>query len=167
MTVDSDGMRWEAAQEGAELLREGATSAAIAELETVLGVDADNPYALYFLGSAYFEDGDFDRALKAYVLALEAAPDYLGAMVGAAHSLRMMGRLAQALRMGQQVLARSPDDADGLYVLGLVHYARGEEEKALGYLERFLETGPEIEVAQEVRGLVTILRGQDQQEEAD
>lgn len=154
-----DVARWDAAQEGAELVREGEHDAAIEELERVLAEDPDNEYAYFFLGSAHFEKGHFEKAMKAYVLALDRAPGYLGAMVHLGHALRMLGRYDQALRMGREVLARKPDDADALHLMGLVHYARGDESAAAGYLRRFLETGPELEVAQEARGLLEILEG--------
>lgn len=154
-----DVARWDAAQEGAELVREGEHDAAIEELERVLADDPDNEYAYYFLGSAHFEKGSFEKAMKAYVLALDRAPEYLGAMIHLGHTLRMLGRYDQALRMGREVLARKPDDADALHLMGLVHYARGDESAAAGYLRRFLETQPELEVAQEARGLLEILEG--------
>lgn len=154
-----DTDRWDAAQEGAELLREGEVDRAIEELERVLAEDEDNEYAYFFLGNAHFEQGSFDKAMKAFVVALEKAPQYFGAMVNLGHTLRLLGRYDQALRMGKQVLMRDKDDPDGLYLMGLTHYARGEEAAAKGYLERFLETGPEVEAAQEARGLLEILAG--------
>jgi tetratricopeptide (TPR) repeat protein len=156
---DAQIARWDAAEEGAELVREGLLVEAVAELERVLGEDPDNEYAYFFLGAAHFELGDFERAMKAYLLALERAPEYLGAMVGTGHALRMLGRYDQALRMGNQVLARDKDDSDGLHLMGLTHYARGDDHAAMGYLERYLQTNPELEPAQEARGLLEILRG--------
>ena len=155
----SGDARWDAAQEGAERLREGDTDGAIDELERLVGEQPDNEYAYFFLGSAHFEKGAFAKAMKAYVLALELSPQYVGAMVHLGHTLRMLGRYDQALRMGRQVLARDKRDADGLYLMALSHYARGEEAAAKSYLERFLETGPEVEVAQEAQGLLQILLG--------
>ncbi len=157
MTTDAD--RWDAAQEGAERLREGDVQGAIEELERVVKDDPDNAYGYYFLGSAHFESANFDKAMKAYVLALDRAPEYLGAMVHLGHTLRMLGQYDQALRMGREVLARDANDAEALYLLGLTHYARGDEAKAADYLRRFLETRPELEVAQEARGLLEILEG--------
>ncbi len=159
MAVGDEVDRWDAAQEGAELVREGELDAAIIELERVIEDDPDNPYGYYFLGAAHFEKGNFEKAMKAYVLALDRAPDYLGAMVSLGHTLRMLGRYDQALRMGREVLARDADDADALYLMGLVHYARGDEAAAASYLTRFLETSPDFEVAQEARGLLEILAG--------
>ena len=111
------------------------------------------------LGAAYYELEDFARALKSYVKALELVPGYLGAMVNAGHSLRMLGRYDEAMRMGQQVLARAADDGDALFLIGASSFARGDYAKAKSHLERFLQTNPEIEVATEVEGMLEVIRG--------
>ncbi len=161
--VDNDprnGDRWESAQEGAELLREHEVDAAVAELEAVVKREPDNEYALFFLGSAHFEGGRFDRAMKAYLAAVNVKPDYLGALAGVGHSLRMLGRHDEALRVARQILLKAKDDPEGLHLAGLAHFARGEGAAAAQYLERFLATKPEVEVAQEVAGLLDVLRGE-------
>ncbi len=155
-----DAARWESAQEGAELLREGDYDEAALELERVVLADPDNEYALYFLGSVRFHQQKWQQALKAYVTALEKKPEYLGAIVGAGHVLRMMGELDRAIRMGRQVLDRDERDADALYLLGLAHFQRGDRAEAHDYLGRFLETNPEIEPRLEVQGLLQTLDGQ-------
>ncbi len=154
-----DGEKWDAAQEGAELLRDGEPDKAIAELEKVIEADERNEYAFFFLGSAHFEKGAFDKALKAYLEALAIAPQYLGAMVHLGHTLRMLGRHQEAIRLARQILTRAPEDGDALYLLGLSHYARGERAAASEYLQRFLTTRPEMEVANEVGGLLQVLSG--------
>ena len=157
--MSDDADQWEAAQEGAERLREGDVDGALVELERLVLEEPDNAYGYFFLGSAHFEKGSYDKAMKAYVVALEKAPGYVGAMLHLGHTLRMLGRYDQAIRMGQQVLSRTKDDGDALYLLGLAHYARGDEAASAAYLRRFLETSPEVEVAQEARGLLEILEG--------
>ena len=157
---DASSARWDAAQEGAELLREGEADAAIDELERVITSDPNNEYAFFFLGSAQFEKGRFEKAMKAYLRALEIAPTYLGALVHLGHSLRMLGKHGEALRVGREALERSPEDADALYLISLVHYARGEKAAAIKYLERFLATRPELEATNEAEGLLRMLRGQ-------
>lgn len=157
--MSDDGEKWEAAQEGAELLRDGDADASIRELERVIELDPRNEYAFFFLGSAHFEKGAFDKALKAYLEALQIAPKYLGAMVSVGHALRMLGRHQESIRMARQILALAPDDGDALYLLGLAHYARGERAAATEYLQRFLGTRPEVEVANEVQGLLQVLVG--------
>jgi cytochrome c-type biogenesis protein CcmH/NrfG len=151
---------WDAAQEGAELLAEGQAQRAVVELEALLARDPDNEYVCFFLGAAHFELGHFEKALRAYVRALEIAPGYVGAMIGAGHALRSLGRHAQAIRMGQQVLARDEHDPEALYLLGASHFARGDGAAAEDYLLRFLAERPELEIATEAEGMLQVLRGQ-------
>lgn len=150
--------RWDAAQEGAELLREGEVDRAIEELTSVVAGDRDNEHALYFLGAAYFERGAFDKAAKAYIEALRVAPAFSGALVGLGHAMRMQGRPTEALKIGRELLERDEKDSDGLYLVGLSHYARGEAAAAERFLLRFLDSRPEAEVANEARGLLGVLR---------
>jgi len=160
VTDDRANAKWDAAQEGAELLREGEADAAIDELERVIAEDAHNEYAHYFLGAAHFEKGRFEKAMKAYLRALEIAPTYLGALVHLGHALRMLGKHGEALRVGREALERSPEDGDALHLIALVHYARGEKAAAIKYLERYLATRPELEAANEAEGMLRMLRGQ-------
>ncbi len=155
-----DSADWEAAEEGAELIREGEFEAAIAELTGLIQRAPRNPYGYYFLGSAFFESKDFAKALKAYLSAVELKPDYTGALMGAGWALHSLGRYREGLRVGRQVLSRSKEDGDALHLMGLCHYAMGESAAALGYLTRFLESRPELEVALEVEGLIKVLRGE-------
>jgi tetratricopeptide (TPR) repeat protein len=155
-----DRAYWDSAEEGAELVSEGDYVGAVVLLNEVVSREPDNPYALFFLGAALFETADFARALKAYLEALRVRPEYGGALVGAGWALHSLGRYREALKVGRQLLLKNKEDPDGLYLLGLCHYAQGDAAAALGYLTRFLNTRPEIEVALEVEGLLKVLRGE-------
>jgi tetratricopeptide (TPR) repeat protein len=156
---ERDQKLWAAAEEGAELMSEGEYDAAIAELTRVVADDEENHYALFFLGSALLEVGEHARALKAFVSALQLEPEYPGALIGAGWALHSLGRYREGVRVGKQVLARKKDDPDALYLLGLCHYAMDDKAAALGYLQRFVDTRPEIEVAMEADAIIQILRG--------
>ena len=157
---ERDAAKWDAAQEGAELAREGHVDEAIEDLERLCIEEPHNEYAFFFLGSAHYEKQGFDKALKAYVTALELHPTYLGAMLGAAHTLRLMGRTDQAFRMAKQAEARAADDSDVAYLLGILHFQVGETAAATQYLEKVAAARPEVEVALEVEGMLQILRGE-------
>ena len=79
---DAQSERWEAAEEGMELLHAGEIEQAIDELLRVAQENPQNEYAFHFLGHAYFHKEAFPEALKSYVEALKLAPDYAGAMRG-------------------------------------------------------------------------------------
>jgi tetratricopeptide (TPR) repeat protein len=157
---ERDRKLWAAAEEGAELMSEGEYQAAIDELTGVVAEDEENHYALFFLGSALLEMGEHARALKAFVSALQLEPEYPGALIGAGWALHSLGRYREGLRVGKQVLSRKKDDPDALYLMGLCHYALDDKAAALGYLQRFVDTRPEIEVAMEADAIIQILRGQ-------
>jgi len=157
---DTESERWEAAEEGMELLHAGELDRAIDELLRVCHDDPDNEYAFHFLGHAYFEKEAYPEALKSYVEALTLAPEYVGAMLGAGQTLRMMGEYDRAIRMGQRVLHKQEDDSDALFLVGATHFQKGENQAAKRYLERFLETSPELEVALEVEGMLQVIRGE-------
>lgn len=159
--MESDD-HWDAAQEGAERIAEGDAEGAVQVLEQLALDQPDNEYAFFFLGAAHFELGDFARSLAAYVEALKLAPEYVGAMIHAGHALRMLGRHDQAIRMAKQVLARKDyeHDPDALFLMGTSYFARGDTAAAMKYLQQFLETGPELEVATEAEGMLQILRGE-------
>jgi tetratricopeptide (TPR) repeat protein len=156
--MSSPEQHWDVAQEGAELVSEGEYERAVVVLSELVGAQPDNEYGYYYLGCAHYELEQFDKALKCYVRALELVPTYLGAMVHAGHTLRMLGRYNEAIRMAHQVLARAPGDPDALYLIGAASFARGDNAQAKDYLERYLHTNPELEVATEVEGMLQILR---------
>ena len=157
---EKQSARWEAAEEGMELLHSGELDPAIDELLRVARDDPQNEYAFHFLGHAYVEKEAYPEALKSYVEALTLAPEYVGAMLGAGQTLRMMGEYDRAIRMGQRVLQKQEDDSDALFLVGATHFQKGENQAAKKYLERFLETNPELEVALEVEGMLQVVRGE-------
>ncbi|MEY4579895.1 MAG: hypothetical protein RL701_4598, partial [Pseudomonadota bacterium] len=148
---------WESAQDGAELVGEGEPEQALQLLGELVAREPDNEYAYFWMGAAYYELEQYDHALKAYLTALKIKPNYVGAMVHVGHSLRMMGRYTEAIRMAQQVLLRAKDDSDALFLIGAASFALGEDAPARQYLERFLHTNPELEVAHEVRGMLELI----------
>lgn len=149
-----DGARWEAVEEATELLHEERYREAMGELRRVLDTDPKNAYAYHFLGVAFYEVGELEAARDAYGASLKLAPGYLGARVALAHVLRLLGDVRGALREGMAALSRSPGDADALYAVGLAYHAAGDGPAARKYLDAFLATNPEIEVALEVRDLL-------------
>jgi tetratricopeptide (TPR) repeat protein len=129
------------------------------ELGRVLRADRQNPYAYFFLGVAFFETGELEAARDAYAACLKVAPGHLGARVALCHVLRMLGDTRGALREGMAALSRAPGDPDAMYAVGLAYHAQGDGAAAKKYLEAFLQTGPEFEVAVETRALLAAIDG--------
>lgn len=155
-----DGAQWTAVEEATELLHEERFREALVELRRVIEAEPKNPYAYYFSGIALFEIGELEAARDAYLATLRLSPAYLGARVALAHVLRMMGDVRGAIREGLAALSLAPGDGDALHAVGVAYHARGDEAAAIKYLEAFLETNPELEVAVEARTLLANMKGE-------
>ena len=154
-----DALRWSAVEEATELLHEERFREALVELRRVLQEDPKNAYAYYFLGIGLFEVGEIEAARDAYTACLKLAPTHLGARVALVHVLRMTGDSRGAIREGLVALSQTPGDPDALHAIGLAYHARGDEAAAIKYLDAFLATNPEFEVAVETRAIVAALKG--------
>ncbi len=162
-----DGARWSAVEEATELLHEERFKEALIELRRVLQDDPRNAYAYYFLGIALFEIGEIEPARDAYMASLKLAPTHLGARVALVHVLRMTGDSRGAIREGLTALSQTPGDPDALHAVALGYHARGDEAAAIKYLDAFLATNPELEVALETRAIVASLRGEPEERDPD
>jgi Flp pilus assembly protein TadD len=155
----SDAARWEAVEEATELLHEERFHEALRELGRVLRLDPQNGYAYYFLGIGLFEVGEIEPARDAYTACVKIAPAHMGARVALCHVLRILGDVRGAIREGMAALSRVPGDPDALHAVGLAYHARGDDGATRKYLEAFLETRPELEVALETEALLDSLGG--------
>jgi tetratricopeptide (TPR) repeat protein len=153
----ADHAHWDAVEEATELLHEERYHEALIALRSVLQKDPQNPYAFYFLGVALYESGELEASRDAYRACLKLAPQHLGARVALCHVLRASGDLREAIKEGMAALTQAPADPDALHAVGLAYLARGDDAAARRYLEAFLGTKPEFEVATEVRATLATL----------
>jgi tetratricopeptide (TPR) repeat protein len=156
-------LRWELVEEAIELLREKDYSGAERELNDAIKRDPGNPYAWNFLGVLHFERTEFDKSLAAYREAIRLSPRYLGAILGMAHSLRMLGKLDEAIAISERTLKlvhteTGVEDADLHWLLALAYAAKGKVDAAIRHAEQFLSTHPELEARAEAEALLQSLR---------
>jgi len=149
-----DRAHWEAVEEASELLHERRFRETLVELREVVQRDANNPYALYFMGIAFYESGQIEPSRDAYRACLRVAPRHLGARVALIHVLRALGDVRAAIEEGGLAMAQAPGDADVLYAVGMAHFARGDEVAARRFFHAFLAAGPEFESSEEVKALL-------------
>lgn len=152
-----DDARWSAVEEPTELLQEGRYEEALTLLRDVIRSDPDNAYAYHFVGASLFELGQLEPARDAYRAALRVSPDYLGARVALSHVSRRLADPRGAVREAEEALRRFPRDPDATHALALAQAALGRRPEARENLQRFLDSGPELEAAQEVRAILEML----------
>lgn len=157
LTEEDDKAYWDAVEEATELLHEERFRDALAVLRDVIRESPQNPYAYYFLGIGLYEVGEVEAARDAYRACLRLAPEHLGARVALSHVLRQLGDAKEAIKEGTRALSQAPGDGEALHAVGLAYLERGDESAAKKYLEAFLDTRPELEVAVEVRAILANL----------
>lgn len=115
------------------------------------------------LGAALMEVGRVDEG----VAALEAADHLLSALPPAAAGSRIplgvayerQGRLERAEQVYEEVLRRSPDDADALWRLGVVRWGQGRRAEGTRLWERAIEADPGHARAMTDLGIAAATRG--------
>jgi Flp pilus assembly protein TadD len=157
ISEEDDKAYWDAVEEATELLHEERFHDALTVLRDVIRRSPSNPYAYYFLGIALYEVGEMEPARDAYRAALRLAPEHLGARVALSHVLRQLGDAREAIKEGTLALSQAPGDGEALHAVGLAYLERGDDAAAKKYLEAFLDTRPELEVAVEVRAVLAKL----------
>lgn len=135
--------------EGARHLEAGENERAVAALERALDLRPEDVAAQKNLALALarraevlLRKKDGEAALALLDRALELHPDRLRYEVLRGEALWRAGRLGEAVRSGQHVVARSPRSADGWALLADVHERGGDLREARDALERVLALRP-------------------------
>ena len=166
-TDPRDAKHWDDVDEASELLGERRFQEALNELKAVIQRDANNPYAYNLLGTALWELSQLEPARDAFRAAVLLSPHFLGARLGLSHTLRKLGDLRGAEQQARVAVTRFPDDGEAYHALGLTLAAMGERHEAIECLERFLDSKPEIESAQETRQIIELLKEGDPDDPLD
>src|SRR4029078_6632939 len=85
-----------ARQSGTVCARKGSVAGAEREFDAILAQEPKHASALNNRGNLYFASGDFERALEAYRVAQEAAPQDGGIRLNAALAYYRLGKLPEA-----------------------------------------------------------------------
>jgi tetratricopeptide (TPR) repeat protein len=84
----------------------------------------------------------FAEAEERFSRALRSDKDYWPARVGLVNVLTERGRLEEAQKEAETLVAQRPDNPEGSFQLGLVMQASGQEEKAIAQFERVKTLAP-------------------------
>ncbi len=90
---------------------------------------------------------------------LESAPDDLDARKDLGYTYLGAGRFVEAFRQGEEILARRPEDPDGLYLTAIVRLTMGQWQDADQLLARALATDPEHVDSLTATGIIRLQLG--------
>jgi len=140
-------------------IEEGQETIAIPLLEKVVASDPQIPHAQYFLGVAYKELRQFDKAIEHLRKAIELVPDSMMAQYEMAISLYEKGELQSSTTHFEIVVDHSPDWIDARYSMASVYARTGRPEEAAKNLLVVLQSEPDHYRANLLLGRMLFLNG--------
>ena len=132
----------EALTEVKDHLRAGRLKHAEILCQNVLAVAPAHAPALHLYGVIAHAVGNLPAAIDLFSRAVAADGSVAQFRADLAETLRLGGRLDEALVSGHRALALAPENAQLLNNLGIVHYERGAHDEAAGFFERTLAREP-------------------------
>jgi tetratricopeptide (TPR) repeat protein len=117
-------------------------SAAADHFRRALNVDGHDLVALTNLGQAYFQMGDWDRALGQFKMAKSARPDSARPYIGLADLYLQQGYSTTAIEEYQKALKIEPQNDDVLVRLGQAYERYGDAEKAIEQYRSAIKINP-------------------------
>jgi tetratricopeptide (TPR) repeat protein len=114
--------------------------------------------ALIGLGGVAMRSGQLEEAMGHFRRALELAPDDEIVAYNVAEILFSAQDVDGAISYYEQALRIKKDWSKPLFKLGLAHLNKGNYDRALEYLNRFLEVDPENSQVPEVRRMIEAIQ---------
>jgi tetratricopeptide (TPR) repeat protein len=109
-----------------------------------------SPY--YNRGLAYYETGDFDRAIADHTKAIEIDPQRADAYASRGLAYRNKGEFDRAIGDSTKAIEIDPQHADAFNVRGLAYRSKGEIDRAIADYTKAIEINPQHADAYSNRG---------------
>jgi choline-sulfatase len=140
-------------------IEEGKEATAIPLLERVVASDPQIPHAQYFLGVAYKEMGQYDKAILHLDQAIRLVPDSMMGQYEMALALYAKGNLNLSATHLEIVVQHSPDWTDARFSLAAIYARTDRVPDALANLDVTLALDPDHYRANLLRGRILSLQG--------
>jgi tetratricopeptide (TPR) repeat protein len=140
-------------------IEEGRETVAIPLLERVVASDPQIPHAQYFLGVAYKEMRQYDKAILHLDKAIHLVPDSMMGHYEIALAMYSKGDLKPAAAHLEIVVQHSPDWTDARFSLAAIYARTDRLPEALANLDITLQLDPDHYRANLLRGRILSLQG--------
>ncbi len=124
-----------------------------------LGINPEEPVARRKLGLLYISERQFEKAIPELEAAAKLNPLDARTQTYLGHALGKTGHPQEAERHLKSALLLEPDMPQALYELGFAQLKQGRQLDALATFERFLDKGRTSPETEEVRALISQMRG--------
>ncbi|MGE5174012.1 MAG: tetratricopeptide repeat protein [Betaproteobacteria bacterium] len=131
----------------------------IEEYRAILAQDSNNFAALVALGNAYFDSGNWKKAITMYEHALLINPRDADVRADMGTAYRNLGLSDRALDEYHLVLKHEPGHLDARYNMGIVYaYDKKDYRAAIRIWQDILKAAPNYPYAEDIRLAITALR---------
>src|SRR5262249_52946343 len=124
-------------------LEKGEPEQAAAEFNLVLAAEPENWRVRYYLGSAYTDMQQSDRAIAEFGRIPASSEYYVDARIQRAYLLQKSGRLPQAVDEIEEALKERPENPELIGYLAALYRERKDLKGAIALLERLVERYPD------------------------
>ncbi|MDH7600398.1 MAG: ammonia-forming cytochrome c nitrite reductase subunit c552, partial [Sedimentisphaerales bacterium] len=128
----------------------------IDEYTRCLAAQPHRPQSQYNLANVLMDNGDYQRALRHFIYAIQLRPDYLPAIVNAALCFDQLGRPAESESMLRRAISIDPNSIPANLNLALLLGQQGRLDQAARQFQAVLELDPNNAIA--LYNLAEILR---------
>lgn len=139
----------------------GDVSGALTECRRALHDDPEDTDALALAARLAHPGGQPEVAVLAYAQLGRLLSEDAGVLVSQARLLVSLGRHAEAVRVGEEAVLRSPEEAEAYQVLGRAHLAAGELAAAILRFQQAVHLEPEHGHALNNLGFAYLRAGED------
>lgn len=127
----------------------GDYDASVNAYQNSLRMNYNDPSVHVRLGFVYVLQEKFDLARFEYDEALRLQPDFLPAQVNLMSMLMVVGRDAEALEKGYNILKDYPDDYRAHYMVGQILLLQGKRDQAVQHFQEVLRINPQFSDAED------------------
>ncbi|MCU1242339.1 MAG: hypothetical protein JWO71_3065 [Candidatus Acidoferrum typicum] len=140
-------------------IEDGKVLSAIPLLEQVVAADPQIPHAQYFLGVAYKEMREYDKAVLHLDKAIQLVPDSMMGHYEIALAMYQKGDLKNSATHLEIVVEHSPDWTDARFSLAAIYARTDRVPEAMAILDVTLQLDPDHYRANLLRGRILSLEG--------
>jgi tetratricopeptide (TPR) repeat protein len=121
----------------------------------------------YKRGDAYYEMGEYSKAIAEYNKAIETNPNHALAYFNRAYAYGEIGNYDKAIADYSKIIELNPGDAQAYYNRGLDYYNNGEVSKAVSDLERCIELSADPELTKDAQQALLETRNSPQEKKME
>lgn len=142
------------------LALENKTDESIAQYKKVIEFKPDLFEAYFDLGQLYYNKGDNAKAEESFKKAAELKKDDTEVLYNLAAIYFKDGKIDDAKASAEKVLAAKPDHLLANKVMGYISLNKGDFEKSVGYLQKYLELSPTAADKSDITKLIESLQAE-------